>query len=176
MDILTQIKTTEDVIIDPFVIVDSQRIIIHFNRAFYSMLPRGVARGLKGKKIDDVIEFSLSDQGCVLDRCWQEGKHLRLDEIGGQIKKSDKLLTFILSALPFFDPEGNPSGLLLVMRNVTDEAQVQIKYQEMLDNAKRDREELEELVRQRTKDLLKTSQELLTARRELLDFRRGRLG
>ncbi len=176
MDILGQIEAIEEVIIDPLFVVDAKREIVHFNRAFYSMLPRGVARGLKGKSIDDVLSLDLGgDEPCVVRRCWKAAKHLRLDEIGGKIQRTDKSLTFIVSALPFFDESGEPTGAAIALRNVTDEAQVQVKYQDMLDNAKREREELEHLIRSRTKDLLESSQQLLAAQRELLAFKRGRI-
>lgn len=176
MDILAQIKVIEDVIVDPFFVVDAERTIVHFNRAFYSMLPRGVARGLKGKKLDEVLTWEIGgDDNCIVQRAWKAGKHLRLDEISGKIAKTDKALTFILSALPFFDEKEAPLGCLVVQRNVTDEAQVQVKYQEMLDNAKREREELKHVIRSRTKDLLETSQQLLAAQRELMGFKRGRI-
>ena len=176
MDILNQIKPIEDVIIDPFFVVDTDRKIIHFNRAFYSMLPRGVARGLRGKGIDEVISLDLGgDEPCIVRRTWKAKKHLRLDEISGKIHKTDKPLTFIISALPFFDAKGTPLGAMIIQRNVTDEAQVQVKYQEMLDNAKREREELEHMIRSRTKDLLETNQQLLVVQHELLAFKRGRI-
>ena len=40
------------------------------------------------------------------------------------------------------DEAGNPVGALEIQRNVTDEAVVQVKYQEMLDNEARERERL----------------------------------
>ena len=177
MDILGQIGAVEEVIIDPFFVVDAERQIVHFNRAFYSMLPRAVARGLKGKGIDDVLTLDLAgDESCIVRRSWQAKKHLRLDEIAGKIQKTDKALTFIVSALPFFDDSDTaPTGAVVVLRNVTDEAQVQVKYQDMLDNAKREREQLEQVIRSRTKDLLEASQQLLAAQRELLAFKRGRV-
>ena len=176
MDILEQIKPVEQVIIDPFFVVDAEREIVHFNRAFFSMLPRSIARGLKGKKIGDVLEYEIGDEeDCIVRRCWAARKHIRLDEIQGRIKKSDRQLTFILSALPFFDDEEQPAGAMVVQRNVTDEAQVQVKYQEMLEGAKRERDELKHVIRARTKDLLETSQQLLAVQRELMAFKRGRV-
>jgi len=58
---------------------------------------------------------------------------------------------------------------------VTDEAQVQAKYQEMLENEKRERDRLMHIIRSRTKDLLEASQELLVVQRELIAFKRGRV-
>ncbi|MBW2733391.1 MAG: PAS domain-containing protein [Deltaproteobacteria bacterium] len=176
MDPLARIAAIENVIIDPFFVADSQRQIIHFNRPFYSMLPRGVARGLKGKKVSEVIEFDIGGEvSCIVEHSWKHGGHLRLDEIPGRIHRTGKTLTFILSALPFFDEEGKPTAALVIQRNVTDEAQVQVKYQEMLDSARSEREQLAETIRARTRDLLETSQRLISCQRELIQFKRGRI-
>jgi PAS domain-containing protein len=175
MEILERIKAISEVFVDSFFVVDAERNLLDFNRAFHAMLPRGVARGLRGKKCYDVLQLDICEERCVAQHCWDSGKHVRLDEIHGKVAKTDKALTFILSALPFFDEAGAPIGALVVHRNVTDEAQVQVKYQEMLDNAKRERAQLEHTIRTRTKDLLETSQQLLQLQRELLDYKRGRL-
>ena len=39
--------------------MDRERRIVDFNRAFYAMLPRQMARGLKGKKCFEVIELNV---------------------------------------------------------------------------------------------------------------------
>jgi PAS domain-containing protein len=175
MEILDQLKVISDVIIDSYFVVDHERNIIDFNRAFHAMLPRSVARGLKGKKCYDVLNLHICKEACIAQRCWKSGKHLRLDEIRGKVAKTDKQLTFILSARPFFDDDNNPTGALVVHRNVTDEAQVQVKYQEMLDNAKREREQLKHTIRERNKELLDSTQQLLKVQKELMDFKRGRI-
>jgi len=175
MELLKQIKELSDVITDAYFVVDADRNILDFNRAFHAMLPRSVARGLKGKKCYDVLQLEICKENCIAQSCWKGKKHTRLDEINGKVAKTDRKLTFILSALPFFDDDGAPEAAMVVHRNVTDEAQVQVKYQEMLDNAKREREQLKHVIRARTKDLLETSQQLLKTQKELLDFKRGRV-
>ena len=58
-----------DGIIDSYFIVDNDRNIVEFNRAFFSMLPRGVARGLKGKKCFDVLALSVCKDACIAHQC-----------------------------------------------------------------------------------------------------------
>ncbi len=174
MEILDQIKAISDIIIDAYFVVDAERNIVDFNRAFHAMLPRSVARGLRGKKCYDVLNLDICKDDCIARRCWKTRKQTRLDEIQGQVAKTDKPLTFILSARPFFDGK-RPVGAMVIHRNVTDEAQVQVKYQEMLDNAKREREQLSHAIRERTRDLLDSSRQLLLAQKELMDFKRGRI-
>ena len=175
MEVVERIRAVAGVIIDSYFVVDAERTIIDFNTAFFSMLPRAVARGLRGKKCHEVLELGICRHRCIAEQCWQSRQQVRLDEIRGHVARTDKELAFILSALPFFKEDGTPEAALVVHRNVTDEAQVQTKYQDMLENEKRDRERLMHMIRSRTKDLLETSQELLTAQRELQAFRRGRI-
>ena len=56
-------------------------------------------------------------------------------------------MRFILSAVPITDEAGNHVGALEIQRNVTDEAVVQVKYQEMLETEARERERLANQVR-----------------------------
>ncbi len=175
MDLLQRLSGLTDIIIDSYFVVDAERTIVDFNRVFFSMLPRAVARGLRGKKCYEVLQLDICQERCIAQQCWRTRQHVRLDEIQGRIAKTDRRLAFILSALPLFDPDGTPQGAMVIQRNVTDEAQVQSKYQEMLESERRDRERLMHLIRSRTKDLLDTSQQLLAAQRDLMAFRRGRV-
>jgi len=174
MDVLALIRPIEEVIVDPFFVVDARRVVIHFNRAFVAMLPRAIARGLRGKKLEDVVEFHLPDDPkCIVTRCWEAGTAIRLDEIPGNLARGDIQMTFILSALPFYDEQGKPTAAMVVQRNVTDEAQVQTKYQEMLETTGRERDQLKQVIRERTKDLLATNDQLLRVQRELMALKRG---
>lgn len=175
MDMVQQIKEISDLIIDSYFIVDAERTILDFNTAFYTMLPRNVGRGLKGKKCYDVLQLDICQEQCIAEQCWKLKGHVRLDEIRGKIAKTDKKLAFILSAIPFFDQAGKPAGAVVIQRNVTDEAQVQHKYQEMLESEKREHDRLKNIIRSRTKDLLDTGQELMSVKRELMAFKKGRI-
>ena len=170
---LQQFKQHSDVILDSWFVCDNERNIVDFNRAFYSMLPRNVARGLKGKKCYDVLALNICKDRCIAQQCWQDKKQVRLDEIVGQPAGTDRKQRFILSAVPILDDNGNPLGALEMQRDVTDEAEVQVKYQEMLDNEARERERLAGQIRMRTKELLDANQALLRAQRELRAIKKG---
>lgn len=172
---LSQFKNVAPAIVDSYFIVDMERRIVDFNRAFYAMLPRQVARGLKGKQCYDVIELNICHSDCIAQQCWTNNRHVRLDEISGKIKADadSKDMRFILSAVPITDPEGNQIGALEIQRNVTDEAEVQIKYQDMLETEARERERLATQIRARTKELLETNQLLLKTQKELLAYKKG---
>ena len=82
-------------------------------------------------------------------------------------------MRFILSAIPILDENGNPVGALEIQRDVTDEAVVQVKYQEMLDTEAQERERLAGQIRSRTKELLDSNQTLLRVQKELLAYKKG---
>jgi PAS domain-containing protein len=172
---LTEFKRVANAIVDSYFIVDTERRIVDFNRAFFALLPRQVARGLKGKKCYEVIELNICEKECIAKQCWADNRHVRLDEISGTINGDPdaKKLRFILSAVPITDEHGTPVGALEIQRNVTDEAVVQVKYQEMLETEARERERLANQIRARTKELLETNQLLLKTQKELLAYKKG---
>jgi PAS domain S-box-containing protein len=171
---ITAFKATADIVIDSWFVVDKDRNIVDFNRAFFAMLPRNVARGLKGKKCYEVLELNICKDRCIAHQCWNDRRQVRLDEIKGHIANGDgQEMRFILSAIPIYDDAGNPVGALEMQRNVTDEATVQVKYQEMLEREARERERLAQQIRARTKELLDTNQTLLKVQKELLGYKKG---
>ena len=165
--------TVADAFIDSWFIVDHERTVVEFNRAFYSLLPRQVARGLKGKKCYEVLELDICRDKCIAEQCWRERHQVRLDEITGRPTQTEAPMRFVLSAIPILDEAGNAIGALEVQRNVTDEAVVQTKYQDMLDNEARERERLAGQIRARTKELLETNQTLLRVQKELIAHKKG---
>jgi PAS domain-containing protein len=172
---LEQFKSVAPALVDSYFVVDRDRRIVDFNRAFYAMLPRQVARNLKGKHCYEVIEFNICKSNCIAEQCWQLNRHVRLDEISGTVigdAEAEKM-RFILSAVPIADENGKPIGALEIQRNVTDQAEIQVKYQAMLDTEARERERLATQIRARTKELLDTNQLLLKTQKELLAYKKG---
>ncbi len=172
-DFVTRFKQVSDVVIDSWFVCDAERNIVDFNRAFFSLFPRTVSRGLKGKKCYEVLQLNICKDRCIAEQCWSEKRQMRLDEIAGQPQGAEKAMRFILSAIPIFDEQGNKVGALEMQRDVTDEATVQIKYQEMLDSEARERERLAGQIRVRTQELVETNQILLKVQKELLAYKKG---
>lgn len=171
---IAQFKLVSDALIDSWFVVDNDRNIVDFNRTFFGMLPRNVARGLKGKKCYEVLELNICKDQCIARQCWQDKRQVRLDEIKGTVPGGDQgEMRFILSAIPIYDSAGAQIGALEVQRNVTDEAIVQVKYQEMLETEARERDRLAQQIRARTKELLETNQMLLKVQKELLGYKKG---
>ena len=165
-----------DVVIDSYFIVDLERNIIDFNRAFHSMLPRAVARKLKTKKCYEVLQLDICNKNCIAEQCWKNATHVRLDEIGGQVEGDDQPLRFILSAIPLKNEKGEVVGAMEVQRNVTDEALVQAKYQQQVDASARQLKLLEEELQLRTRRLMEVSRRLFSLQQELLSARTDLFG
>ncbi|CAN5912096.1 hypothetical protein BH11MYX2_BH11MYX2_01100 [soil metagenome] len=170
---LAEFKRVASAIVDSYFVIDHERRIVDFNRAFFALLPRQVARGLKGKHCFEILELNICHSECIAQQCWSDNRHVRLDEISGQIVGEAQKLRFILSAVPITDEQGNHVGALEIQRNVNDEAVVPVKYQEMLEKEARERERLANQVRARTKELLETNQLLLKTQKELLAYKKG---
>src|SRR6185436_12044313 len=149
-----QFKATSDAIIDSWFVCYADKHIFEYNRVFFSMFPRQEARTLKGRKFSDVLRLSIDDSACIVEQCWREKRHVRLDEISGaplgypedQPKRRYVLSAmpildeisgaplgypedqprrrYVLSAMPILDEAGEPVGALEIQRDVTDEALV----------------------------------------------------
>lgn len=173
---LQQFKVTSEAIIDSWFVCDHDKKIVDYNRVFFAMFPRQEARTLKGRVCSEVLRLSIDQSGCIVEQCWREKRHVRLDEISGaplgQPEDQPKR-RYVLSAIPIFDDEGKTVGALEIQRDVTDEALVQDKYRKMLDNEARERERLAGQIRSRTKELLDTNQLLLKVQKELISYKKG---
>src|SRR5437764_10140921 len=97
---LATFKQFADVMTDSYFVVDMELNTVDFNRAFFSMLPRQVARGLKGKKCYEVLEHDICKEACIARQCWEGKRQVRLDEINSRISQSEQPVRFILSAIP----------------------------------------------------------------------------
>jgi len=87
------------IVIDSYFIIDMEQNIVEFNRAFYSMLPRSVARTLKTKKCYEVLQLDVCQENCIARECWRSGSQVRLDENQRRVIDGDRQ-RFILSAIP----------------------------------------------------------------------------
>ena len=169
MELLDAFKNISDVVIDAYFVSDAQGQIIEYNRAFFAMFPRQVARKLKGMPIGDAV---LTERN-VATECMESGRHVRLDEIPLRVTGGDEEYRVILSGIPLKDPAGTVLGALVIIRNVTDEAMMQVKYQEMLETEARERERLNEQIKERTGSLVEANELLLDLQRELMEFKKG---
>src|SRR5438093_13487608 len=118
---ITVFKPVSEALIDSWFIVDAERNVVEFNRAFFSLLPRQVARGLKGKKCYEVLELDICKERCIAEQCWRDKRQVRLDEIKGKPVGTEQPMRFVLSAIPILDDAGNQVGALEDRKSVCRE-------------------------------------------------------
>lgn len=171
---LVEFKRVAPAILDSYMVVDRERRIVDFNRAFYAGLPRSVARNLEGAKCSEVLQLSICTSDCIAEQCWRENRQLRLDEIDGRPGGEEgQARRFIVSALPIVNDDGEAVGALEIQRDVTEAAEIQTKYSAVLESEAQERERLAKQVRSRTRELLEANQQLRKTQRELLAYKKG---
>ena len=161
----------KDVVIDAYYISDTDGKIVEYNRLFYSMFPRNVARKLKGKNLAEIMEIPVN----IVSKAMEANSQIRLDEITAIIRESAEEYRFILSAMPLKDEEENPIGVLVILRDVTDEAMVQVKYQEMLERETMQRELIKDELHRRTERLIEISKQYFELKEKLRELQKGQL-
>ncbi len=157
-----------DVLIDSYFIIDLEHNIVDFNKTFHSILPRQAARNLKGKKCYDVLKLDICQANCIARECWKQDRSVRLDEINGRVATEEQQFRFILCAIPIRNNNGELIGAMEMQRNVTDEAMVQVKYQQLMDFQSAKQKKLEDDLQERTQQLLEASRKLQAARHDLI--------
>ncbi|MCA9562770.1 MAG: PAS domain-containing protein [Myxococcales bacterium] len=162
-------------LLDAFVLLGSDRKVLEFNRPFFALFPRSVARHLKKSSLDEVMTFlNAGEQLDLVGECQSRNAPVRYDEIVGQVKEGDEV-HLIASAAPL-QVEGEAEGFVFVsLRNVTDEAQVQTKYKTMLAEEARQRELLQQEIRQAQSELVRVKDALNEVEDELRAYQKGLL-
>jgi hypothetical protein len=169
MNALEALALLGPAISDPWVVVDDQEKILEFNSAFFALFPRSTGRNLKKLSCTEVAKLPGCGTGqCLRARCETEGA-FRLDEVDVEVG-ADKL-RLIISAAPLTLASGK-IGALLVLRNVTDDAKVQQRYQRMVEEGERARVRLETELDSRSRELLGTNEELTRLEEELARLRK----
>lgn len=170
-DALEVLKALGPALMDAWYVVDESDRIVEFNSVFHAMFPRAVARTLKGAECRRTLDLPPCRGDRCLRRACAESGSMRLDEV--DVELGGERLRLIIGASPITLPGGG-KGAVVVLRNVTDEARVQTRYQEMLEQAERERRELDQRVAARTKELLAANDVVTRLEQELAELKRGR--
>ncbi len=174
-DPLSRVREIGAAIVDPWVVVGADRTVRAFNPAYRALFDRARARKLLGSACCEHLTLGVCQGGshCLARRCLTEG-HQRYDEIDGQLADEPEARTLIASAAPVPGDDGPVA--LMVLRDVSDAADVQRKYRHMLDEAARERARLEQAIGRRTKELKDAHMALNRLQQELVRFRKGLFG
>lgn len=177
-DQVRMIRELQGGILDAYAVLSPSGQIVAFNRAFFALFPRRVARHLDGEALSSAITFILSEEPLdPVQACIEQRRAVRYDEVGACTTAGERF-NMIVAASPLSDGQRtSPSfiGVLLVLRNVTDEAQVQSKYKQMLRDEAKQRAELEALLIKKTRELLEANDALNDSERTLMAFKKGLL-
>ena len=169
------LKQFSGAILDAYVVLDSSQRIVDFNGLFFGLFPRSVARGLKQTPLGEVLTLEL--EGSPIDlaqKCVSESSTLRYDEVVGQIKDAEPI-SLIVAASPLVDQMQEVIGTVMGLRNVTDEAQVQLKYKTMLEHEAREREILQQRIQDAEAELVTVKDQLNGIEAELRNYKKGLL-
>ncbi len=170
-DTLEGIRGIGAAFLDAWVAVDGERRVVDFNPHYRGMFPRSQARKLKGSTCCQFLRHAACEGGCLARRCLEEGAPIRLDEVPATLDGDDRPRRVIASAAPLGD-----GAALVVLRDVSDAADVQRKYKEMLEKETREKEALREDIVRKTKQLVDTNIELNRVQTELMGFKKGLFG
>lgn len=161
-------------LLDAYVVVDRDRRVVSFNRHYFALFPRAVARRLEGSRCCDHLKVGVCEGGakCLARRCIDEGGPLRFDEIPAHLEGDEgDDRRFIVSAVPLDD-----EAAVIFLRDVSDAADVQRKYKTVQDQEAREKERLREEIVRKTKELVDTNMELNRVQKELMSFKKGLFG
>jgi len=170
MDQREAFNLVSEVVFDAYFLTDENGLISEYNRMFYSLFPKSIARKLKGMRLNEVMQIPVD----VVSETMKKKTHIRLDEIEAHVQDMDEY-RFIFSGIPLNDENNNFSGVLVLMRNVTDEAMVQLKYQEMLETEAKARDLLKDELKNRTESLVQMSQKYFALKEKIRMRSKGQL-
>lgn len=151
-NVLEQVKLVLEGSVDAAVILDEDRHILYYNRAYQAL------SGLRGRQLSQKIEkgahcyeifpLAICESQCLGCKARDANRALRIDEISATRRADGEELTLIVSAVPMGD------GVVIEMyRDVTADVRIQRRHKVLLENEKRRGELLEEKVREATHEL-----------------------
>jgi two-component system NtrC family sensor kinase len=157
--VLEQIKELLEGSVDAAVILDADRRVLYYNRAYEAigtMRGRALAEKVKaGARCYEIFELEVCKTACVGCRARDGRRPLRIDEVRA-VRGDGEELTFIVTAVPL-------SEELVVesYRDVTAEVRVQRRLKVLLEQERRAKVGLEEMVADRTRELEQAQAQLI---------------
>ena len=137
--------------VDAAVILDRDRRVLYYNRAYEAvgaLRGRALAEKVKaGARCWEIFALDVCQSACVGCRARDTGKPLRVDEIRA-VRGDGEELTFIVTAVPLAG-----DTIVETYRDVTAEVRVQRRLKALLDQERRKKVDLEEVVAERTREL-----------------------
>ncbi len=135
---------------DPIVVYDMQGVATYVNPAFEQTFGRS-RHELLGKQIDFVPEPSWPETKAAIDRMLK-GRKITMFETK-RLAKEGRVLDVQISSTLFHDHNGRPAGNIVTLRDITARKKAEEALQQY-------RDQLEELVQERTAELAEANRRL----------------
>jgi PAS domain S-box-containing protein len=165
-EVLAQVRELLEGSVDAAVILDGDRHLLYYNRAYQELT------GLRGRQLEkriaqgahcyEVFPLEICETSCLGCRARDARRPLRVDEIKA-VRADGEELTFIVAAVPLADGK-----IIETYRDVTADVRIQRRLQELLRRERHQKELLEEKVVERTAELEAAMTELRQAQGQLV--------
>jgi two-component system NtrC family sensor kinase len=161
--VLEQIKQLLEGSVDAAVILDADRRVLYYNRAYEALTGlRGrqlAQRVAAGDRCFEIFPLEICRTDCLGCKARDQGRSLRVDEIKA-VRGDGEELTFIVAAVPV-RLDGGESVVIETYRDVTADVRIQRRLKILLERERRAKENLEEVVRERTQELRQAQAQLV---------------
>ena len=161
--VLEQIKQLLEGSVDAAVVLDADRRVLYYNRAYEALTGlrgRELARRVAaGDRCFDIFPLEICRNACLGCKARDAGRSLRVDEIKA-VRGDGEELTFIVAAVPVKLDDGT-LVVIETYRDVTADVRIQRRLKVLLERERRAKETLEEVVRERTTELKQAQAQLV---------------
>ncbi len=167
------------VFLDPWLVVDKNGQIVEMNRHYHALFSRSVARKLRGSQCCQSLKLGTCETECLAKKCLRDPSQgaVRYDEIPATVVGEDETKRFIVSAVPLQSADdAEPEAVFILLRDVSDQADVQRKYKDVVAADAREKESLRAELQRKTRELMDANQALNRTQSELMAFKKGLLG
>ena len=152
---IEQIKQLLEGSVDAAVVLDTDRRILYYNRAYEA------STGLRGRQLAqkvaagahcyEVFPLEICQTDCLGCKARDVGRALRVDEIKA-VRGDGEEMTFIVAAVPVTLGDGS-MVIIETYRDVTADVRIQRRLKGLLERERQAKQSLEEVVRERTQEL-----------------------
>lgn len=129
IDILREIS---DNLSDPVFLVDRAFNVWYSNRAFDGAIGvRMNSRRYQSRPCHELLGLDICEKACVMNQAIESGRNIRLAEIEG-VPVGGERRHFHINAIPLTRKSGDSFGAMIILRDVTAEAEIHRKYKELI--------------------------------------------
>jgi len=162
-------KSMLDVFNDAVVVLSNDKNIVYYNYQYLDLTgltPRQLGHN---KNCFECFHLDICRDKCIFDQCKKIKRPVQLREVDAKSRNGQRLSLWV-SAFPLFGQHDTFEGALIILRNMTVEAGVQSKYKTLYEREKEAKVHLEEVVKERTKELKDANIQLKFINKKLEEF------